>query len=86
MGTNPAAPAQPVVPAPLRVCAFVDGYNLFMAAKKCFGYDFPNYEILRLVNAVVAMVPNRRLVSAHFYVGIPRELDDQRTTVGGQRN
>jgi NYN domain len=61
---------------PLRVCAFVDGYNLFKAAKQCFGYTFPNYDIKKLVEAVVAMAPRRQLVSAHFCIGIPTNLDD----------
>lgn len=63
-------------PAPVRVCAFVDGYNLFKAVKKCFGYPYPNYDIRKLVDAVVAMAPNRQLVSAHFCIGIPSYLDD----------
>jgi hypothetical protein len=58
------------------VCAFIDGYNLFKAAKKCFGYTYPNYDVKRLVNAVVAMEPGRQLTSAHFCIGIPTNLDD----------
>jgi hypothetical protein len=61
---------------PLRVCAFVDGYNLFKAAQRCFGYKLPNYDIRRLVDAVVNMVPSRQLATAHYYIGIPTRLDD----------
>ncbi|MHB8540071.1 MAG: NYN domain-containing protein [Candidatus Acidiferrales bacterium] len=73
----------PVVPArsPLRVCTFVDGYNLFKSAKQCFGYDYPNYDIRRLAQAVIGMMPGRALASAHFYVGIPKNLDDPKNNL-----
>ena len=73
--TNPPQPAVPA-PPPVRVCAFIDGYNLFKAVKQCFGYNHPNYDIKRLVDAVVSMQSNRQLVSAHFCIGIPTGLDD----------
>lgn len=69
---NPPVAASP----PLRVCAFVDGYNLFKAAKQCFGYPYINYDIKKLIDVVIAMAPNRQLLSAHFCVGIPSYLDD----------
>ncbi len=52
--------------------------NLFNWAKRCFGYDYPNYDIAKLVQAVVALEANRQLVGAFFCVGVPRELDDER--------
>jgi hypothetical protein len=42
----------------------------------CFGYKLPNYDIKRLVEAVVNMVPGRQLATAHYYIGIPTRLDD----------
>jgi uncharacterized LabA/DUF88 family protein len=72
MVTTPGA----AVPAALRVCAFVDGYNLFKSVKACFQYPKPNYDIKKLVEAVLRMAPNRQLVSAHFYIGIPTHIDD----------
>lgn len=63
---------------PTRVSAFVDGANLFNWAKRCFGYKHPNYDIRRLIDAIIAMEPNRQLVSGCFYVGIPDRLDDAR--------
>jgi len=38
----PQAPANP------RAIAFVDGQNLFNAAKEAFGYTYPNYDVLKL--------------------------------------
>jgi len=34
----------PVEPSVKRTVAFVDGQNLFFAAKKAFGHRFPNYD------------------------------------------
>ena len=75
---NAVAPALPAKPAAVRVCAFIDGMNLFNCAKRCFGYDFPNYDIARLVGAVVAMEGQRVLVDTFFCVGIPKKLDDEK--------
>lgn len=75
-----AGRAHPVLRHPMpnavRVCAFVDGLNLFNWLKRCFGYDYPNYDIARLIQTIVALEPNRELVSGYFYVGIPTALDD----------
>lgn len=35
----------PVEPAVKRAAAFIDGQNLFCAAKEAFGYTFPNYDL-----------------------------------------
>jgi uncharacterized LabA/DUF88 family protein len=45
-------------------------------AKRCFGYKFPNFDIAKLIAAIVALEPNRKLVSSCFYIGIPTHLDD----------
>jgi hypothetical protein len=52
--------------------------NLFNWVKRCFGYDFPNYDIGKLVAATVAAEVDRKLVGTFFCVGIPRELDDEK--------
>ena len=75
---NALTPALPAKPASVRVCAFIDGMNLFNCAKRCFGYDFPNYDIAKLVAAVVAMEGQRVLVGTFFCVGIPKKLDDEK--------
>ena len=38
-------------PAIKRAIAFVDGQNLFYAAKEAFGYSYPNYDPDSLVSA-----------------------------------
>ena len=41
-------------PAVKRAVAFVDGQNLFFAAKDAFGYTHPNYGFPALADAVCA--------------------------------
>jgi len=55
-----------------RVIAFVDGQNLFNAAKQAFGYHFPNYDALKLAQLVCeqrgqAQQEHWTLVKLHFY-------------------
>lgn len=38
----------PIEPPEKRAIVFVDGQNLYHAAKESFGYPYPNYDILRL--------------------------------------
>lgn len=35
-----------------RAVAFIDGQNLFYAAKEAFGYTYPNYDPLKLARAL----------------------------------
>jgi hypothetical protein len=35
----------PPEPSPLRTVVFVDGQNLFHAARAAFGYSYPNYDV-----------------------------------------
>lgn len=62
-------------PAAKRTIAFVDGQNLFYAAKEAFGYGHPNYDILKLVRAVCER-QSWKLVRTHFYTGVPDASDD----------
>lgn len=39
----------PVEPAIKRTVIFIDGQNLFRAAREAFGYTYPNYDVLALV-------------------------------------
>ena len=62
-----------------RVVAFVDGQNLFNAAKMAFGYGFPNYDLIELAKLVCKQKPDWTLVKLHFYTGMPsRNIDSQR--------
>lgn len=64
----------PVEPATKRAVAFFDGQNLFHAAKKAFGYTFPNYDPGRLAGAVCT-AKGWQLRQARFYTGIPSAQD-----------
>jgi len=60
-----------------RVAAFVDGQNLFNAAKKAFGYDFPNYDPIRLAKLVCEQQTLWTLIKLHFYTGMPSRTKDE---------
>ena len=64
-------PPPPPRPSPCRVHAFIDGQNLFHSVRRVFGYEFPNYDPLRLAQAVTATTPDQKLVQVHFYTGVP---------------
>lgn len=64
--------------APLkRAVAFVDGQNLFHAAREAFGYTYPNYDVRALSEAICSRV-GWTLVQVRFYTGIPDPTDDPR--------
>ena len=62
-------------PAVKRAVAFVDGQNLFYAAKIAFGYSFPNYDIRPLV-AAICQNQGWQLTGVRFYTGIPDASDN----------
>lgn len=62
-------------PAIKRTIAFVDGQNLFYAAKAAFGYTYPNYDPRALAERECAK-KNWKLVETRFYTGVPSESDD----------
>ncbi|HTQ10981.1 MAG TPA: NYN domain-containing protein [Fimbriimonadaceae bacterium] len=66
----------PVEPAVKRAVAFFDGQNLFHAAKKAFGYTFPNYDPAKLA-AATCTVRGWQLEQVRFYTGVPSALDNQ---------
>jgi uncharacterized LabA/DUF88 family protein len=55
--------------------AFVDGQNLFHAAKEAFGYKFPNYDVLKLAEAVCRL-KSWSLQQVRFYTGVPDPTDN----------
>jgi uncharacterized LabA/DUF88 family protein len=65
----------PQEPAVKRAVAYFDGQNLFHAAKKAFGYTFPNYDAGKLA-AAVCTARGWRLAQVRFYTGVPSALDD----------
>ena len=68
-------PPMPPEPASKRAVAFVDGQNLFHAAREAFGYAFPNYDIRALAEAVCT-AQHWSLTQVRFYTGIPDAADD----------
>jgi uncharacterized LabA/DUF88 family protein len=56
---------------------FVDGQNLFHAARKAFGYGYPNYDVAAL-SAALCDSQGWLLAGARFYTGIPDATDDER--------
>ncbi len=65
----------PTEPAIKRATAFVDGQNLFYAAKNAFGYGHPNYDVTALASAVCQR-QNWNLGQVRFYTGVPDAADD----------
>jgi uncharacterized LabA/DUF88 family protein len=62
-------------PALKRAVVFVDGQNLYHAAKDAFGYGFPNFDI-SVLSAKICQAKNWNLAQVRFYTGIPDASDD----------
>jgi len=65
----------PSEPAEKRTIAFFDGQNLYHAAKKAFGYTYPNYDPVKLAQAVCDS-RGWQLRETRFYTGVPDTADD----------
>ncbi|MFO7898307.1 MAG: NYN domain-containing protein [Planctomycetota bacterium] len=63
-------------PETKRAVSFVDGQNLFYAAKYAFGYTYPNYDPLAL-SKVICEDKGWQLEQARFYTGLPRVEDNE---------
>jgi len=61
----------PPEPAVKRAVAFIDGQNLFHAAREAFGYTWPNYDVLALAGSVTKAA-GWALDRVRFYTGIPK--------------
>ena len=62
-------------PATKRTVAFIDGQNLFYSAKEAFGYTYPNYDPIALVNHL-CVVKGWQVSQIRFYTGIPDKMDN----------
>lgn len=62
-------------PALKRAVAFIDGQNLFHAAKEAFGHRSPNYDPLTLAQHVCEQ-QGWDLKGCNFYTGIPTPEDN----------
>lgn len=58
-----------------RAIAFIDGQNLFHAARLAFGYNYPNFNAKALARAVCAG-QGWQLKKTQLYTGVPRASDD----------
>jgi uncharacterized LabA/DUF88 family protein len=65
----------PAEPTLKRTIVFVDGQNLFYAAKHAYGYPYPNYDPKKLANEI-ATAHGWTLVETFFYTGIPDRTDN----------
>ncbi len=65
-------PAEPPIK---RAVAFIDGQNLFYAAKTAFGYKYPNYDPKALA-ARVCQSRGWQLDQTRFYTGFPSADDN----------
>jgi uncharacterized LabA/DUF88 family protein len=65
----------PSEPATKRVVAYVDGQNLFHAAREAFGYTYPNYDVQGLAQSVCRLRAWSQQ-QVRFYTGVPDRTDD----------
>jgi len=63
-----------VAPDVKRAIVFVDGQNLFHAAREAFGYNYPNYDVSKLAGVLCA-AREWALAEVRFYTGIPAASD-----------
>jgi uncharacterized LabA/DUF88 family protein len=54
----------------LRVVAFIDAMNLFNQAKRCWNYQYPNFDPILLSERIGLSYPNRVLTNIRLYTGI----------------
>jgi uncharacterized LabA/DUF88 family protein len=62
-------------PKSKRAIVFIDGQNLFHAAKEAFGYPYPNYNVKLLAKKICAL-KGWILKETRFYTGVPDLEDD----------
>jgi len=58
-----------------RAISFIDGQNLFHAAREAFGYTYPNYDVKALAEAICAREAWDS-TQVRFYTGIPDPSDN----------
>lgn len=72
-------PVPLIEPAVKRVVAFVDGQNLYRCAKSCFGYTYPNYDVMKLAKvACQQRFKGCSLTEVRFYTGVVPRAEDPR--------
>lgn len=63
-----------IEPSKKRAIAFVDGQNLYHAAREAFGHTYPSYDFPALAT-VVCRAQRWDLIQTRFYTGIPDRTD-----------
>ena len=63
-------------PSIKRTFIFVDGQNLFHAAREAFGYYYPNYDV-KLLSQWLSTNRGWSLSKIYFYTGMPHLQDDE---------
>jgi len=63
-------------PTVKRAITFIDGQNLFHAAREAFGYTYPNYDVVCLSKAI-CQAHGWDLHQVRFYTGVPNSADNQ---------
>jgi uncharacterized LabA/DUF88 family protein len=58
-----------------RAIAFIDGQNLFYAAKESFGYSYPNYDVTKLATSICGL-HGWECLRVQFYTGVPEASDN----------
>ena len=61
-------------PEEKKAFVFIDGQNLFYAAKEAFGYNYPNYDV-KLLSQRICSGHRWSLSEIYFYTGMP-DLQD----------
>jgi uncharacterized LabA/DUF88 family protein len=67
-----------IEPATKRVISFIDGQNLYRSAKECFGYHYPNFDVLLLSHAVCQSRYGCDVNQVRFYTGVAPVAEDPR--------
>lgn len=62
-------------PAVKRAVVFVDGQNLYHAARQAFGYTYPSYDVAALA-AALCQNQGWALAQVRFYTGVPDASDN----------
>ena len=65
-------PSEPLVK---RAVAFIDGQNLYHAARESFGYTYPNFDVNAL-SLHICRSKGWELNQVRFYTGVPDKSDD----------
>lgn len=62
-------------PTNKRTITFIDGQNLYHAAREAFGYTYPNYDVKALAEEICRM-KGWQMTQTRFYTGIPDSADN----------